>query len=161
VTPHTTRPAAREPALDDLDTQLVRLLQRNGRTSNTELGRELGVTEATVRKRITRLTEAGLVRVVAVPSPGASGLVIPAIISIRTRPGTADGVAGQLSAFPEVRWVGLAVGRYDVLIQAVFTDNEHLLRFVSVELGRLDGIRSIETSMVLRVVKFAHEWELP
>jgi Lrp/AsnC family transcriptional regulator, regulator for asnA, asnC and gidA len=62
--------------LDPTDRAIVRVLQRNGRTSNTEIGRALGLTETTIRKRIARLVDEGLVNVVAVPTPEAVGTTL-------------------------------------------------------------------------------------
>jgi Lrp/AsnC family transcriptional regulator, regulator for asnA, asnC and gidA len=149
------------PPLDPTDREIVRLLQRNGRTSNTEIGRALGLTETTIRKRIARLVEEGLVNIVAVPTPLAVGMTTSAIIGISVNLGDLDLVSEKLSACPEVRYLGLSTGRYDIIIEAFFNDTEHLLSFVSKRLGSLSEVSGVETSIILRVDKFSYEWELP
>jgi Lrp/AsnC family transcriptional regulator for asnA, asnC and gidA len=151
----------RAPALDELDRRIVRLLQRNGRLTNTEVGRALDVTETTIRKRVNRMVDEGLVQVVAVPTTRATGQMTSAIIGVSVVLRELKRVAEELAKRPEVRYCGMSVGRYDVVVEALFTDQEHLLRFVSEELGGLEGVLSAETSLILGVQKFSFEWELP
>jgi Lrp/AsnC family transcriptional regulator for asnA, asnC and gidA len=147
--------------LDGTDRQIVRALQRNGRSSNTEIGRALGLTEATIRKRIARLIDDGLVNIVAVPTPQAVGTTMSAIVGISVDLGKLELVSETLSKAPEVRYVGISTGRYDVIVEAFFNDTEHLLTFLSEKLGSLPEVSSVETSIILRVDKFSYEWELP
>lgn len=161
--PDSRTPAdAEQPAvLDELDRAIVRQLQRNGRLTNTEIGRELSVTEATIRKRMHRLIDEGLIQVLAVPTPLVSQPSVSAIIGISAQLSAVSDVAEHLRAQPEVRYAGISVGRYDLVIEAVFSDQEHLLRFVTDGLGAVEGISAAETSMILKVAKFTYEWELP
>jgi Lrp/AsnC family transcriptional regulator for asnA, asnC and gidA len=148
-------------AVDATDRDIIRLLQRNGRTSNTEIGRALGLTETTIRKRIARLLDEGLVTIVAVPSPRAVGTTMSAIIGVSVDLGQLDGASQTIAAFPEVRYLGISTGRYDLIVEAFFSDTEHLLTFVSERLGTLPQVTGVETSIILRVDKFSYEWELP
>jgi Lrp/AsnC family transcriptional regulator for asnA, asnC and gidA len=152
---------ADRPLVDDLDRQLIKLLQGNGRRSNTEMARELSVTETTVRNRVARLLEEGLINIVAVPTPRAVGMTLSAIIGISVELQRLSAVADVLVGYSEVRYVGLSTGRFDILVEAFFTDHEHLLAFVSDKLGRLAGVTGAETSLILRVRKFSYEWEIP
>lgn len=147
--------------LDGTDREIIRLLQRNGRSSNTEIGRALNLTETTIRKRIARLIDDGLVSVVAVPTPLAVGMTTSAIIGISVNLGDLQRVSKTLSSYAEVRYLGLSTGRYDIIIEAFFNDTEHLLAFVSEKLGALPEVTGVETSIILRVDKFSYEWELP
>ncbi len=149
------------PPLDATDREIIRALQGNGRTSNTEIGRALGLTETTIRKRIARLLDEGLVNIVAVPTPLAVGMTTSAIIGVSVQLGNLDRVSQELSRCPEVRYLGLSTGRYDIILEAFFSDSEHLLSFVSDKLGALSEVSSVETSIILRVDKFSYEWELP
>jgi len=147
--------------VDDVDREIIRLLQRDGRSSNTEIGRALGLTETTIRKRIARLVSEDLVSVVAVPTPKAVGLTTSAIIGISVQLQAIHSVSEQLVAQPEVRYVGVSTGRYDLIVEAFFSDHEHLLDFVSTTLGGMSGIVTVETSLILKVAKFSYEWEIP
>jgi Lrp/AsnC family transcriptional regulator, regulator for asnA, asnC and gidA len=146
--------------IDDLDRRIIRMLQGNGRLSNTEVARALDVTETTVRKRIAHLLDEKLMAIVAVPSPEAAGSTLSAILGISVDLPLMQEVADTIKTYPEVRYVGLATGRYDVLVEAFFTDQEHLLDFVSKRLGALDGVTNLETSIILKVAKFSYEWEI-
>ena len=57
--------------------------------------------------------------------------------------------------------MGVATGRYDIIVEAFFNDQEHLLEFVSRKLGALKGVTGAETSLILKVAKFSYEWEIP
>src|SRR5262249_19670312 len=103
-------------AVDATDRDIIRLLQRNGRTSNTEIGRALGLTETTIRKRIARLLDEGLLTIVAVPSPRAVGTTMSAIIGVSVDLGQLDGASQTIAAFPEVRYLGISTGRYDLIV---------------------------------------------
>jgi Lrp/AsnC family transcriptional regulator for asnA, asnC and gidA len=148
-------------AVDQIDREIIRLLQRDGRTSNTEIGRALGLTETTIRKRIGRLVGDGLVNIVAVPTPAAVGMTTSAIIGISVQLDSLHEVSDRLVACREVRYVGLSTGRYDVIVEAFFDDHEHLLEFIATTLGGLEGVTSVETSLILKVAKFSYEWEIP
>jgi Lrp/AsnC family transcriptional regulator, regulator for asnA, asnC and gidA len=147
--------------VDELDRSIIRILQRNGRTSNTDIARELDVTETTIRKRIARLIEEDLVNVVAVPTPRAVGMTMSAILGISVQLPHLHEVADQLVGCPEVRYVGMSTGRYEVIVEAFFQNQEHLLEFVSTRLGALPGVTGVETSLILKVAKFSYEWEIP
>ncbi len=155
------RPApARTNGVDALDRNIIRLLQRNGRLSNTEIARTLNVTETTVRKRMAHLLERNLMNVVAVPTPEAVGMNLSALIGISVNLTALSAAAEALRRCREVRYVGVAAGRFDIIIEAFFTDQEHLLRFVTEDIGPLEGVTNIETSVILKVVKFSYEWEI-
>jgi Lrp/AsnC family transcriptional regulator for asnA, asnC and gidA len=151
----------RRSVLDEVDRQIVAILQDDGRTSNREIGRKLEISEATVRNRIARLLREDLINIVAVPTPRAIGMTLSAIIGISVSLRQIEEVVAALLTKSEVRYAGMATGRYEVIIEAFFHDQEHLLEFVTKDLGHMDGVTSVETSLILRVAKFSYEWEIP
>jgi Lrp/AsnC family transcriptional regulator for asnA, asnC and gidA len=60
-----------------------------------------------------------------------------------------------------VRYVGVSAGRYDVIVEAFFPDKEDVMRFVTETLGGLEGVRDVETSLILKVEKYMYDWEIP
>jgi Lrp/AsnC family transcriptional regulator for asnA, asnC and gidA len=146
--------------IDDLDRRIIKMLQANGRLSNTEVARALDVTETTVRKRVAHLIDEKLLTIVAVPSPEAVGTTLSAILGVSVDLPAMQAVAETIKTYPEVRYVGLATGRFEILVEAFFVDQEHLLDFVSKRLGALPGVTNLETSIILKVVKFSYEWEI-
>jgi Lrp/AsnC family transcriptional regulator for asnA, asnC and gidA len=154
-------PVRKDVVLDEVDREIVRMLQTDGRTPNTEIARALGVTEATIRKRIARLVDDGLIEIVAVPMGAIFGMTTSAIFGLSVELKHVHALADRLVAYPEVRYVGLSTGRYDLIVEAFFSDQEHLLEFLAEKVGNLTGVRDVETSLILHVAKFGHEWEIP
>lgn len=150
----------RRDGLDDLDRRIVTILQKDGRTPNREIARSLGVSEATIRNRIARMLDEDLINIVAVPTPKAVGMSMSAIIGVSVDLAFLDEVATTISGYGEVRYVGVATGPSDIILEAFFEDQEQLLTFLSQRLGRLQGVTKVATSVILKVTKFSYEWEL-
>ena len=148
-------------SLDDLDKSIIVALQHDGRTSNREIARQLDVSETTVRNRIARLISEDLIEIVAVPTPRAVGRTLSAIIGVSVSLKEIETVVDELLTKPEVRYAGLATGRYEIILEAFFRDQEHLLEFLTKEVGHMEGVSRVESSLILRVAKFSYEWEIP
>jgi Lrp/AsnC family transcriptional regulator for asnA, asnC and gidA len=146
--------------LDEIDQRVIRILQADGRKPNTEIARELRVSETTVRKRISQLVSRGLINIVAVPTPRAVGMNLSAIIGISVELPRLRAISAELKRQREVRYCGVSTGRYDIIVEAFFFDQRHFLDFISTRLGRMEGITSLETSVILDIVKFSYEWEI-
>ncbi len=147
--------------LDGTDIAIVRLLQEQGRTPNAQIARELGVSEPTVRKRIDRLFQEEIIKVVAVLNPRKTGYATDVLVGIRVEPGKMQDVGRALSKYDHVVYLGYVTGRYDLLVEMLFRDDEALLRFLQEELPALGGIVSTETSHVLRTEKINYDWKMP
>ena len=156
----SVRSRPQEEILDEIDRRVIKILQVDGRRPNTEIARELRVSETTIRKRVAQLVSRGLINVVAVPTPRAVGMNLSAIIGISVTLPRLRAVSDELKRLREVRYVGVSTGRYDIIVEAFFFDQQHFLEFISTTLSRMDGITGIETSMILDVVKFSYEWEI-
>ena len=146
---------------DELDRRIIALLQQDGRRPNTEIAHLLGVTETTVRKRIGRLVSENLIKVVAVPSPEVMGMTMSAIVGITVEMNAHQNVAAALEALAQTRYVGYSTGPYDLIIEVFFRSHEELLELLSKQLARIPGIVKTDTSVILKVTKFAYEWEIP
>ena len=151
---------ARGGILDELDQRVVKILQADGRKPNTEIARELRVSETTVRKRISQLVSRGLINIVAVPTPRAVGMNLSAIIGFSVELPKLHDISQELKQQREVRYIGVSTGRYDIIVEAFFFDQRHFLDFISTRLGQMKGITSLETSVILDIVKFSYEWEI-
>jgi Lrp/AsnC family transcriptional regulator for asnA, asnC and gidA len=146
--------------LDEMDKRIVRVLQKNARTPNTEIARALGVTETTIRNRVARLLDEKQIGVVAVVNPEATEATISAFLEISLHPKSLDAVVEKLRARGEVRYLGLTLGRAQIIIEAFFRDHEHLLAFQTGVVATLPGVTAVETAIVVRVAKFSYEWEI-
>ena len=147
--------------LDEFDRQIIALLQQDGRLSNVEIARTLGLAEGTVRKRLERLLSDGIIRIMAVAEPVSLGLGAAVVIGIQTDLGQMNEVAQRLAAIPEVHCVNIVTGTYDVMIEAVLPSGEHLLSFLIDKVSTISGVKRTETSHVLQVVKRACDWVVP
>ena len=153
-----SRNGARRPdELSTLDKRIVEHLQADGRRPFTQIATEIGVSEAAVRSRTNRLIERGILQIVGVADPGKLGFQ-QALIGIRCEPGRLVAVADALAALPEVDYVVVTTGRYDILIEMVSEDNEGLLRFLTERLQAIDGVRDTETFTYLRLVKQTYQF---
>lgn len=144
--------------LDHIDHALIELLSKDGRLSNSELARTLHMAEATVRRRVRRLLDNDVLKIVAVRNPDQLGHFLSAIIGCSVDRARAHQIVQSLARRPETRYVGYSTGARDIMIEAFFRSNDHLLEFLT-ELGDVEGVKAIETSVILRVAKFAYEWE--
>lgn len=146
--------------IDDLDKGVISILKSDGRASNVEIARTLGVTEATIRKRIANLLSQDLIEIVAVPTPKLAGFTLSAIMGLNVTLDKLRDVSKALVTLPEVRYCGLSTGRFDIMIEAFFSSHEHLLSFSMEEVGHIDGVVKVETFLILDISKFSYEWEI-
>lgn len=145
--------------LDALDRALVAALEDDGRRPYRDIARDLGVAEATVRHRVAKLVDSGLIRITAVGDPLALGVEVAAIAMLRLRPGTVQGSAELLTAYPNVRFVGASFGTADLIIQTLHRDIDELHAFMTRELpSALPGLVSTETFQLAKVHKSSWDW---
>jgi len=147
--------------LDSIDHQIIRVLQRDGRTSNVEIARQIGMSEATVRKRLERLVSAQMIRITAVPDAASAGFSTIAFMTLSVDLSQGGQIAGEIAQLPEVRSIYLTTGGSELIVEAWFTSSDDLLRFMTQRIGCIPGIRSTATSHVLKTVKDGSRWVLP
>ncbi len=144
--------------IDELDKRIIEHLQQDGRRPFTRIASELGVSEAAVRARTNRLVERGVLQIVGVTDPLRVGFHQMAMVGIRCEASKLMSVAEEVAAFPEVDYVVVTAGTYDILIETVCEDNEGLLRFLAERLRAIDGVRETETFVYLRLLKQTYQW---
>jgi Lrp/AsnC family transcriptional regulator for asnA, asnC and gidA len=144
--------------VSELDKRIIEHLQQDGRRPFTQIAAELGVSEAAVRARTNRLVERGILQIVGVTDPLKLGFQQMAMVGIRCERDRLVSVAEAVSAFPEVDYVVITAGTYDVLIEVVCEDNAALLDFLAEKLRAIDGVRDTETFVYLRMVKQTYQW---
>ncbi|HYH93596.1 MAG TPA: Lrp/AsnC family transcriptional regulator [Candidatus Saccharimonadales bacterium] len=144
--------------VSELDKRIIEHLQTDGRRPFTQIAADLSVSEAAVRARTNRLIERGILQVVGVTDPLKLGFQQMAMIGIRCENDQLVAVAETVAEMPEVDYVVITAGRYDLLIETVCEDNEALLRFLTDKLRTVAGVRETETFVYLRMVKQTYQW---
>lgn len=147
--------------LDPTDLAILALLQDQGRTPTAQIARSIGVSEPTVRKRIDRMIQDDIIKVVAVLNPRKTGYTTDVLIGVRTETGRLRAVGEALAERDDVVYLGYTTGRYDILVEMLFRDDEQLFRFIEEDVPGLGGIVSTETFHVLRTGKINYDWKLP
>ena len=150
--------AAAGVEVSELDKRIIEHLQQDGRRAYTRIAADLGVSEAAVRARTNRLIERGILQVVGVTDPLKLGFHQQAMIGVRCQADRLMEVAEAVAAFPEVSYLVVTAGSYDILIEVVCEDNDALLRFLTERLRRVDGVSETETFVYLRMVKQTYAW---
>ena len=139
--------------VDDLDLKIITHLQEDGRRSFREIADDVGVTERTVRMRVTQLRERGIVQVVGVVNPVQVGLQTSAIVQLAIREESLNESIELLRALPEVRFITLTSGEYQVLFQVIQRSHEQMVDFLKTRLKSLPGIRASNFMLQLEVLK--------
>ena len=150
-------PSKKDHTLDAISKTIVEMLQEDGRRSYSEIGRIVGLSEAAVRQRVQRLTESGVMQIVAVTDPMQLGFHRQAMVGVKVA-GDARGVAEAIAAIDEVDYVVITVGSFDVLVEAVCEDDDHLLALVNDRIRPIQGVVSTETFIYAKLQKQQFAW---
>lgn len=129
--------------------------------STARIARTLGVSEPTVRKRIDRLRDAGVLRVMGLLDPAATGFPVYAVICVQVQPGVLKEVGRRFAQLDRVAMVQYTTGRFDIFVEAMLESNRALYDFLGDEVAAIDGIAAAETFHVLAIDKFNYMWALP
>ena len=143
--------------LDEVSKRIIEQLQQDGRRSYAAIGKVVGLSEAAVRQRVQRLTESGVMQVVAVTDPLQLGFARQAMVGIRAR-GELESVAEALGELEEVDYVVITAGSYDLLVEVVAESDDHLLELISGKIRAIPAVESTETFMYLKLQKQTYSW---
>lgn len=139
--------------VDELDRRIIEFLEADGRTPYTAIAAELNVAESTVRKRINRLIESKVIRIVGVADPVKIGLGTLATIGVRVEGDNLGSVVKCLEKMDEVRYIAATTGNYDLIIEVTLDSNERLFHFVTHTLREIPGVVDSHTSLIMKVFK--------
>ncbi|MFZ9629738.1 MAG: Lrp/AsnC family transcriptional regulator [Ilumatobacteraceae bacterium] len=146
----------RRTQLDSTDRSIIEELQRDGRVPFTRLGAAVGLSEAAARQRVQRLVDAGVVQVVAVTNPLSQGKRRMAMIGITTE-GPTDSIATTLQGMPDIDYLVVTAGSFDLMAEVVVEDDQHLLDLTN-RVRAVPGVRATETFIYLDLVKQTFAW---
>jgi Lrp/AsnC family transcriptional regulator for asnA, asnC and gidA len=142
--------------LDAVDQRIIEALQKNGRESFRRIAAEIGVSEATVRARYSRLCDANILQVTGVTNPLGLGFDAQAMVGIRTT-GAPEPVADEIAKWHEAGYVVVTAGQYDILVELVCADRRELLELTN-KIRSLDGVASTESFLYLALWKQLYDW---
>jgi len=145
--------------LDAIDLQIIAALQLDGRASFADIAREVDLSPAAIRLRVKRLLDTETLDIVAVTDPLRIGFTMQAMIGLNTS-GDIEALSEEIARLEPVTYVVLTAGRFDLLVEVLCTDNDHLLKVIG-RLRGLDGVSSTETFTYLRLAKQTYAWGLP
>ena len=147
-----------DPApLDEINKRIIELLQRDGRTSYAALAKVVGLSEAAVRQRVQRLLDGGLMQIVAVTDPLTLGFARQAMVGLKVN-GDLRAIADEIAAIPEVDYVVICAGSYDLLVELVCTDDDHLLALLNDTIRTIAGVTATEAFVYLKLAKQSYAW---
>ncbi len=132
--------------LDTRSKAIIEQLQQDGRRSYAAIARAVGLSEAATRQRVQRLLEEGVIQIAAVT-----------MLGVRVE-GDIRSVAEKLTAIPEASYVVICAGQFDVLVELICEDDEHLLSLVDDDIRSIPGVASTETFVYLRLQKENYQW---
>jgi Lrp/AsnC family transcriptional regulator, regulator for asnA, asnC and gidA len=151
--PH--RPNA--PVIDGIGKRIIELLQQDGRKPFVSIAAEVGLSEGAVRQRVQRLTESGVMQIVAVTDPLVVGFTRQAMIGIKTA-GDVSPIADILCEIPEVDYVVTTAGSFDLLVEVVCEGDAELLDLLMTRIRTVPGVIGTETFVYLKLNKQHYDW---
>ena len=143
-------------ALDDTSKRIIEQLQQDGRRSYAAIGKAVGLSEAAVRQRVQRLLDSGVMQIVAVTDPMTLGFHRQTMIGIKCE-GDLERVADHLAAMEEIDYVVITSGSFDLLVEVVCEDDDHLLEILS-RVRMAPTVTSTETFVYLKLRKQTYSW---
>ena len=144
-------------SLDDADRTIIELLQTDGRRAYGSIAEEIGLSETAVRRRVQRLRDAGALQIVAITDPLQMGFLREAMLGVRVQ-GDVRTVANEIAAISEAIYVVMCAGSFDILVELVVADDEHLVHVLNDQIRSVPGVIEVETFVYLKLAKQTYSW---
>jgi len=144
--------------INESDYQLIRQLQKNARATLKEIATHVGVSEATIHRRIKELVNSGAIEFTAIPDESKDTYILHTIISLRIELTMIPQVAEAITQYSQVNYVGLVSGPNQLMVGIHAESAEELLSFVTQEISKIKGIISLESLTLLKVLKQKYTW---
>ena len=139
--------------MDRLDARIVGHLQEDATLTNSKIAERVGVSEETVRRRLKKLMAQRMIKIVAVPDARKLGYELQVLIGIQADADKIDEVADSLKSMSEITWVSVTTGSYDLFAWATLKSIDALSAFLRDYVGKIAGVRKLETFISLNVEK--------
>ncbi len=141
---------------DELDLAILEMLRTDGRKPYTEIAQALSVSEGTVRNRVARMVEKGVMQIVGLIDPVRMGYDAPAMIGVNLHNADVEDVARQIARFPEVSYLIMVSGGFDLMVEVICRDREHFTQFLNQKLRKVPGVAQTQSFFILRTIKMAY-----
>ncbi|MDQ3696202.1 MAG: Lrp/AsnC family transcriptional regulator [Chloroflexota bacterium] len=147
--------------VNDTDRLIIRLLQQDARMSYAEVSRATDIPESTVRRRMDRLQQRGVIEFAMLADPSRLGYDLRVMIGLKVELHQLEEIAATLQGMDEVTFAAFLTGNFDIMIHVVVRSQEGLVRFLTKRLAHIPGIRSVDTFVMPYIIKPASAWRLP
>jgi len=144
-------------SLDQTEIKIISILQEDARFPFVKMAKLLGVTEGTIRRKFNRLTKQGIIKTTAICDPYTLGFDSPAFVGIRAVQNKAKNLAKEIAEMPEVQFVAITTGQYEIMTHVVAKSNKQLFDIL-MKLSDLDGVKGTNTFLMLSIYK--QRWNL-
>ena len=144
--------------IDPVSKRIIEILQVDGRRPFASIAEEVKIDEAVVEQRVQALTDAGVIQITAVSDPLQLGFARQAMLGINVKKGSEKAVAQALGDVPEIVYIVLTAGGFDILAEVVGTSDAHLLELVTARVKPTPGVLSIHTFLYQELQKQTYTW---
>ncbi|MEW5909670.1 MAG: Lrp/AsnC family transcriptional regulator [Thermodesulfobacteriota bacterium] len=148
----------RKKEIDSIDCRIIELLQKDGRISNTEIAKRIGISEATVRTRLNRLIEGEVIQIVAVSNPLKLGFEIVGNIRIHVDIKKMEKIIRELKEISSLWFIVQTTGGTGIDTEFVLKDLDGLNDLIFQKINKIDGVLRTETNLFLNFVKRNYAW---
>jgi len=142
--------------MDKTDRKIIDFLKTDGRTPYTKIAKNLDISEATVRYRVARLMEQKVIQVIGLVDPYQLGYDAPAMIGLSVEPPMLESAAAEIAAFPEVSYLIMVSGEFDLMVEVMCRNRTELTAFLNQKLRCVTGVTRTQSSMILKTYKMAY-----
>jgi len=144
--------------LDEKDRAIVSMLQYDGRTPFTTIADELNIAEGSVRQRVKRLIDSGILKIVGIAEPSEMGWNEAGIIGITVQADRITEVAEAIAQLPEVSYLIQAAGEFDLFAEVYCKDRDHFVSFLNDRLQKIPGVTRTQSFLILKMHKLSYRW---
>lgn len=143
---------------DEIDYEIIKRLNANARASASEIAREINANERTIRKRIERLVESGVVRLTTIVDPKAFGYWISVDIFLEMEIEREEDILDKLMALPQISYLAYGQGTHAISIEARFKDNQEMHDFLYHTLPEISGLKVTGYTLVPLILRNIDHW---
>lgn len=151
-----SEPNVPDAPLNATDSQILSLLQLDGRMPYREIARQVNVSEGTVRSRVKRLQADGVLTIAAIADPFKLGYSIQMFCLLKVELSSRQSVIDELEGWHEITYISSCTGRADLYVQMVCRDANHLWEILYERLPTVPGVTNVETFHEIRMHKVSY-----